>query len=255
MNNLPKEYIEVLDKGYVGLVDSMGTDLTPVAAARVSYNKTTKLEEDGTLNSKDERLLDFLVREQHTSPMRHAALSFEVNAPLIVARQWWKYAVASTHVDNNLAWNESSRRYITEQPEFYVPRSDQWRTKPANSKQGSGPAMRSIPDSAWQSVKLADDYGNVWTMRLLEHIKNSEELYEYAMQNGMAPEQARLFLPAYAMYVKWRWTASLAAVLHFIEQRTAGDAQYEIQQYAKAVKELTTHRFPKTVEFMLRKSG
>ena len=110
MNN---KIIEVLDKGYIRLVDALGHDLSIVNAARVSYDK-----ESLEFEPRDEKLIKFLIREGHTSPLRHAALTFEVYAPLMVARQWWKYAVASTHIDDQNGWNESSRRYITEQEEF-----------------------------------------------------------------------------------------------------------------------------------------
>lgn len=123
--------INVLDKGYVILHDVMGSDLTIVNAARVSYNKR---KEELDLN--DEKLIRFLAKHDHTSPFRHATLQFEVYAPLMVARQHWKYVVGSDHVMD--AWNESSRRYVTEDPEFYIPKEDEWRSKPENSKQGSG---------------------------------------------------------------------------------------------------------------------
>ena len=112
--------IDVLDKGYVRLVDVLGSDLSIVNAARVSYDK-----ESQDITEKDEKLIAFLIREKHTSPLRHAALTFEVYAPLMVARQHWKYAVASTHIDDQNGWNESSRRYITEKEEFYLPLGDQ----------------------------------------------------------------------------------------------------------------------------------
>src|SRR6056300_1285917 len=125
--------VDVLDKGYVRLVDHMGSDLSVVNAARVSYDK-----EAAELSDRDRKLINFLIREKHTSPFRHAAITFEVYAPLVVARQWCKYAVSSTHVDDQNGWNESSRRYITEDEEFYVPAATEWRSKPENGKQGSG---------------------------------------------------------------------------------------------------------------------
>src|SRR5690606_20226756 len=123
--------IDVLDKGYVRLRDVMGDDRTIANAARVSFDKRTE-----ELTEKDERLIAFLAREGHESPFRHASLQFEVYAPLMVARQWWKYVVGSDHVMD--AWNESSRRYITENNEFYVPEAGEWRSYPDNVKQGSG---------------------------------------------------------------------------------------------------------------------
>jgi thymidylate synthase (FAD) len=218
--------IEVLDKGYVRLVDVLGNDLSIVNAARVSYDK-----ESEEFSDKDVKLINFLIREDHTSPLRHAALTFEVYAPLMVARQWWKYAVASTHVDDQNGWNESSRRYITESEEFYVPESDAWRSKPENSKQGSG-------------APIIEGKGHHFKVALERHVEDSVEMYQRAMDEGVAPELARLFLPAYGMYVRWRWTVSLQGAITFLNQRLPHDAQVEIQEYAKAVNELTKEAFP-----------
>jgi thymidylate synthase (FAD) len=220
--------INVLDKGYVRLVDVLGNDLSVVNAARVSYDK-----ESTEFGLKDEKLIDFLIREGHTSPLRHAALTFEVYAPLMVARQWWKYAVSSTHVDDQNGWNESSRRYITEQEEFYIPKGDAWRSKPESSKQGSG-------------APLEASEGGWYTNKLYDHVWQGVTLYNKALENGIAPEQARLFLSAYGMYVRWRWTVSLQGVITFLDQRLPHDAQVEIQEYAKAVKDLSAQAFPKT---------
>lgn len=220
--------INVLDKGYVRLVDTLGNDLSVVNAARVSYDK-----EVIEFSRKDAGLLNFLVREGHTSPFRHAALTFEVYAPLFVARQWWKYAVASSHVDDQNGWNESSRRYITESEEFYVPSASSWRSKPENSKQGSGEPIN--PSS-----------GFYYTNKLNDTITEGVRLYQEAMNDNIAPEVARLFLPAYAMYVRWRWTVSLQGVMTFLDQRLEHDAQKEIQDYAFAVKDLAHGAFPET---------
>lgn len=220
---------DVLDHGYVRLVDQLGNDLAVVNAARVSYDK-----ESYEFTAKDEGLLNFLIREGHTSPFRHAALTFEVYAPLFVARQWWKYAVSSTHVDDQNGWNESSRRYITEQEEFYVPDSLEWRSKPESSKQGSG-------------APLDMEKGMMLTADLMYHVDKGVEKYQQAMELGVAPELARLFLPAYGMYVRWRWTASLQAVMTFLEQRLGHDAQVEIQEYALAIRELTAIAFPRSI--------
>jgi len=223
---------QVLDKGYVRLVDVMGSDLTVVNSARVSYNKAkTELDE------KDIRLIKFLAREGHTSPFRHATLQFEIYAPLMVARQWWKYVVGSDHVMD--AWNESSRRYITEEPAFYIPKADQWRSAPQNSKQGSGEPLSSM-------------IGEWFNQELEKHIQTGQKLYEEALKIGIAAEQARLFLPAYGMYVRWYWTASLQSVAHFLNQRLEHDAQKEIQEYAIAVYELAIEKFPVSLGELLR---
>lgn len=224
---IPDNYLPVLDKGYVGLVDVMGDDLSVANAARVSYDKTSP-----EMSDKDKRLIDFLWREEHTSPFRHAVLSFEIYAPLMVARQHWKYAVASTFVDDQNGWNESSRRYITEEPAFYMPK--EWRSAPENSKQGSGPVV-----GAFMS--------DMFSKELMDHIKVSEYLYEKALRSGIAPEQARLFLPAYGMYVRYRWTVSLHGAMHFLHQRMAHDSQVEIQEYARAIFKLSQEKFPHSI--------
>ena len=218
--------IDVLDEGYVRLVDTLGDDLSVVNAARVSYDK-----ESGDFEARDAKLIQFLIREGHTSPLRHAALTFEVYAPLFVARQWWKYAVSSTHVDDQNGWNESSRRYITEEEQFYVPLPEEWRSKPANSKQGSGEPI---------DPEIGADY----TQLLIQHIASGTKAYHAAMDDGVAPELARLFLPAYGMYVRWRWTVSLQGVMTFLDQRLEHDAQWEIQKYAQAVQQLSNEAFP-----------
>lgn len=221
--------IDVLDKGYVRLVDVLGSDLSIVNAARVSYDK-----ESTEITEKDIKLIAFLIREGHTSPLRHAALTFEVYAPLMVARQHWKYTVASTHIDDQNGWNESSRRYITEKEEFYLPLGDQWRSKPENSKQGSG-------------APVDIGTGEFYTEKLNDLIEYSQSLYQKALDDNIAPELARLFLPAYGMYVRYRWTVSLQGVITFLTQRLEHDAQVEIQEYAKVINELTTEAFPHTI--------
>ncbi len=227
------EKINVLDEGYVRLVDTLGSDASVVNAARVSYDKEIEL-----MDEKDEKLMVWLWKNGHTSPFRHAALTFEVYAPLFVARQWWKYAVASSHVDDQNGWNESSRRYITENEQFYVPLPGQWRSKPENSKQGSGDPV---------DVEL----GSKYFVELVKLIGEGTHLYHEAMDDGIAPELARLFLPAYGMYVRWRWTTSLHGAIHFIQQRVEHDAQVEIQDYAKAVRQLMAKAFPTTSRIFL----
>lgn len=233
-----KPAIDVLDNGYVIFKDFLGDDLKPVNAAKVSYDKESK-----TFGEREERLLKFLGREDHTSPFRHAVLQFECFAPLMVARQWWKYIVGSAHKEfeqDNLqdpftAWNESSRRYISEEPVFYLPTESEWRGQPANSKQGSN-----------GFVPL--EIGAEATKRLIETQTKAIENYEWAIENDIATEQARLFLPAYGLYVRWYWTASLQGVAHFLNQRLSHDAQKEIQDFAQAVDELSRTVFPIAIE-------
>jgi thymidylate synthase (FAD) len=229
------EMINVLDKGYVRLVDVMGSDLSVSNSARVSYDKAST-----ELSEADVRLIKFLAREGHTSPFRHATIQFEVYAPLMVARQHWKYIVGSDHTMD--AWNESSRRYVTEEPTFYVPDPDEWRSAPENSKQGSGSPVE---------TKTGFDL----TVELSEYIEKGERLYNEAMAQGVAAEQARLFLPAYGMYVRYYWTASLQSVAHFLNQRLAHDSQVEIQAYAKAVYELVKPHFPISIDELVNEEA
>jgi thymidylate synthase (FAD) len=216
--------IEVLDNGYVRLVDSMGSDLSVVNAARASFSK-----ESDEWSIKDGKLIDFLARENHMSPFRHAFMTFEFKAPLMVARQHWKYVVGSDHTMDS--WNESSRRYVTMEPEFYIPTPDQWRLAAEDKKQGSS--------------GLAGPWiGSILTTELSQLIDKCESLYNMALDNGIAPEQARLFLPAYGMYVVYRWSCSLQSVALFLNQRLSEDSQVEIQEYAKAVYTLAQPIYP-----------
>lgn len=168
------------------------------------------------------------------SPFRHAQMSFEIYAPLVVARQWWKHCIGSSFTENSPAWNESSRRYITENNEFYVPK--QWRLQGDNIKQGSSNEVHS------ESIEF--------TEKLKSHIKKSEELYREAIERGLAIEQARFFLPAYCLYIRYYWTASLQAVFNFIKLRTHDSAQAEIRDYAKEVESHLKEKFPISWEVM-----
>lgn len=248
--------IKVLDKGYVTLVDYMGSDLSTVNAARCSYGKRSE-----KLTEKDIRLIKFLARENHMSPFRHSVLQFEVYSPLMIARQWFKYRVGSAHTEDTAsnneviftnngdddgfsdplhARNEASRRYITMTPEFYIPAPTEWRSKPENSKQGSG-------------EPLSEELGKMFTALLINQIDEGMKNYEFALEQGVAPEQARLFIPsAYGLYTAWYWTVSLQGVCHFLNQRLQDDAQSEIRKYAEAVYKLAIEKFPVSVEELVK---
>lgn len=213
----------------------MGTDLDVVNAARVSFEK----EITWPLEEKDESLIEYLVKNRHDSVLRHCAMTFEIYAPLMIARQWWKHTVASTHLDEQTGWNESSRRYVTEREKFYIPSVNEWRSAPENKKQGSGDVV---------DADIAAKYYKA----MIRIVEDSERLYQEALQDGIAPEQARLLLPAYAMYVRWRWTASLNSLLHFISLRKDPHAQYEIRQYADVVIDETIHAFPRTAQAWMK---
>jgi len=151
----------------------------------------------------------------------------------MVARQWYKHSVGSTHLDDQLGWNESSRRYVTENEVFYIPSVGQWRSAPESLKQGSGEAVNS-------------EVGAKCLQRLRASVNRGIHDYEEALKDGVAPEQARLLLPAYAMYVRWRWTASLNALLHFCSLRLGHGAQSEIIEYAQVINEFVKQEYPIT---------
>lgn len=218
--------MQVLDKGYVNVIDVMGSDISVVNSARVSFDKSVSF-----LDLSDLSLIDYLVRNKHDSVLRHCVMSFEIYAPLFVARQWWKHHVAATSVDEQNGWNESSRRYVTEEPEFYVPAS--WRGHAADKKQGSGAEVHPVISSKYSGL-------------MQYYAETGLYAYDAAMKDGICTEQARMFLPAYAMYIRWRWTASLNALLHFISLRLDSHAQWEIQQYATAVAGAVKEAFPIT---------
>lgn len=219
--------IDVLDKGYVRLRDKMGGDLKPADVARVSFDRKA----DEFTDEQNERLINYLFRNKEYSCIRHNVVSLEVHMPLMVARQIYKYSIASSFREDQNGWNESSRRYITEEPEFYIPMQNQWRTAPDNKKQGSG-------------QPLDDSDGKELTASLMQYVEDSVNLYNRAISLGVAVEEARLFLPAYGMYVRCYWTASLNAIFHFLDERLAGNAQSEIRDYAEAVEKIIKAEFP-----------
>lgn len=206
----------------------MGSDLDVANSARVSFDK-----EVSSLSDSDIKLIEFLIKHRHDSTLRHCVMTFEVYAPLMIARQWWKHHIGATMIDEQDGWNESSRRYITEKEEFYIPDASSWRSVPENRKQGSGEA-------------LPTDVGAKYLQRLRASVQRGMADYEQALEDGVAPEQARLLLPAYAMYVRWRWTVSLNAALHFLSLRVKNDAQYEIRRYADVVNFIVQENYPIT---------
>lgn len=220
-------YENVLDKGYVRLRDKMGNDFTPADVARVSFDRSASEFTD----EKNEKLIRYLFKNKEYSCIRHNVMSFEIYMPLMVARQIYKYSIASSFREDQNGWNESSRRYITEEPEFYIPAHNQWRTSPENKKQGSG-------------APLSNEKGKIYTEKLMKNIDQSMELYEQALADNIAVEEARLFLPAYGMYVRCYWTASLNALFHFLDERLAGNAQSEIRDYAEAIEGIIEDQFP-----------
>ena len=200
----------------VQLVDQMGSDLSVVNAARVSYDKMSDWE-DGELSGRDERLIKYLAKHKHTSPFGHAFASFRVTAPVFVARQLVKHKF--------LRWNEISRRYVNYTPEFYEPN---WRSKPENSKQGSGGPMEISLDTE---------------MLYFATIRNALATYDRMIKEGVAPEQARAILPQ-NMMTSWIWSGSLDAWADMCRLRCAHDTQYETRLVATEIDVVMENEFP-----------
>lgn len=205
----------------VTLIDSCGTDLSVVNAARVSFDKESSYEEsrDGLsweLPEKDAKLISYLARHQHTSPFNHAFASFRVKAPIFVARQLVKHKF--------LPWNEVSRRYVDSEPEFFIPAV--WRKKADNVKQGSSD----------EPVAMTMDIGRASTAATLE-------TYKYLLKLGVCPEQARMVLPQNTM-TEWIWSGTLGAWADMCRLRLDPHAQYETRIVAEQVAKHMQSKFP-----------
>ena len=222
--------IDVLDKGYIELVDTLGDDLTPVNAARVSFGGRSK-----DFTDKDRRLSKFLIKHKHFSPFRHQHIQIIIKAPEFVMRQWYKHVVGiettSSSVTKDHAWNEISGRYIPVQ-EYYYP--EVWRKQSDDNKQASEGELDDL-----QQKRMALVYKTF--------MNQVEMAYETMVNSGMAKEQARIVLPL-SQYTLVYWTASFQSVMNFIELRDEPTAQWEIQQYAKVLKEIMLETFPETTK-------
>ena len=220
--------IDVLDKGYIELVDTLGDDLTPVNAARVSFDGFSE-----TFTDKDRKLSKFLIKHKHHSPFRHQHCMFILKAPEFVMRQWYKHVVGiettSAHVTKDHAWNEISGRYVP-YDEFYEP--TEFRKQSEDNKQASD--------------GLVDDQIRA-TMMWREAQTKTIETYKELLDMGMAREQARSILPL-TVYTKVWWTASFQSIMNFIELRDEPTSQVEIQEYARALKEIMLDIFPETTK-------
>ena len=204
----------------VTYVDHMGDDLSVVNAARVSFGKKSRLEcidmvkGKFVLNHKDAKLIKYLAKHNHKSPFNHTFVSFHVKAPIFVARQLVKHEY--------MPWNEISRRYVDEEPEFYKP--DHWRGRSADKKQGSEGQVKSnfgieyYHEKAWQA-------------------------YDQLLNEGVAPEQARMVLPQ-SMMTEWYWSGTLYAFAKMCQLRCAKDTQQESREVAYQVSEYMEKLFP-----------
>lgn len=236
----------------VELVDRMGTDLTVVNAARVSFDKESELEvacwecswqgtypesdacpscgadnagwenkDDQRLSDKDAKLIKYLADHNHWSPFAHTSIQLRVKAPIFVARQLVKHQVGGV-------WNEVSRRYVDSEPEFWFP--EQWRGRPAGSmKQGSS--------------GIVDEQG-LWLKQYVEQQTNAMLFtYNELLKNNVAPEQARMILPQ-NMMTEWYWTGSLMFFCRVCRERLAPGAQQETREVAEQIAEIVAPLFP-----------
>ena len=209
----------------VTYIDHMGSDLTVANAARVSFGKVSEMEDDPwgppRLKKKDDKLIRYLAKHKHISPFGHCFASFHVKAPIFVARQLVKHKF--------LRWNEISRRYVDDEPEFYTP--DVWRGKSADKKQGSDGVVDvgDWGDTNWACLKAYND--------LLEH--------------GVAPEQARMVLPQSTM-TEWYWSGSLDAFADMCRLRCKEDTQYESRVVANQISIIMQGLYPVSWEALMK---
>ena len=220
--------IDVLDKGYIEVVDKLGDDLTPVNAARVSFGGRSDIFEE-----KDRKLSKFLIKHKHFSPFRHQHVMFIIKAPEFVMRQWYKHVVGIETTSNSStkdhAWNEISGRYV-EVEDYYIPTV--FRAQSDDNKQAS-------------EGEVEDQKGSLQSWE--DSIVHAKIFYDGLLRRGVAKEQARCILPL-SQYTEVYWTASFQAIMNFIELRNESTSQWEIQQYAKVLLELMHETFPKITE-------
>jgi thymidylate synthase (FAD) len=212
MSNLnipPANHVKVLDgQGWVGLIDQLGTETTIVNAARVSFGRLKDQMDD-----RDAALLNYLIENRHTSPLEHVAFTFSVHCPLFVRGQW--------HRHRTWSYNEISRRYTEVDIEFYTPAK-----------------LRRQAETNRQASVASDDFNDGAMSALIAgHNHHSLELYNQLLEAGVCREQARGVLPQNMMVTFWA-TVDLNNLLHFLELRDSEHAQWEIREYAQAIKHL-----------------
>ena len=202
----------------VTYVNHMGSDLSVVNAARVSFGKKSSYEM-GQLAEKDRRLIHYLARHKHTSPFGHVFASFHVRAPVFVARQLVKHKF--------LRWNEISRRYVNTPPEFYEPA---WREAAENKKQGSGDVM-----GKGERKPVENKYEQL--------TKGAARTYRRMLELGVCEEQARMVLPQ-SMMTEWYWSGSLDAFADMCHLRCKSDTQEESREVAELIEDQMMTLYP-----------
>jgi len=219
-NKPPFPVISVLGHGTIQVRNVMGTDLTIVNAARVSFGKF-----HSQLEQKDEKLIHYLLKNRHFSPFRHCFVSFHVKCPIFVQRQFWKHLLGCEYSFKDTGYNEISGRYI-EMKQFFEPSS--FRKQSKINKQGSEGEIDSQPKAL-----------QLWR----KTINQTKEAYQQLLAMGVCKEQARGLLPC-STYTEFIWSASFQAILNFIELRCERHAQYEIRKYAEEMKKIMIQLFP-----------
>ena len=214
----------------VTYIDHMGSDLSVVNAARVSFGKKSEMVctdlQVGTweLKPQDTKLIRYLAKEKHYSPFNHTFVTFHVKAPIFVARQLQKHEY--------MIWNEISRRYVDSDPEFYKPKT--WRGRSSDKKQGSSETIvEGVSTVKWTN-------GNS-TLRDVAQVCLAE--YKYLIFKGVAPEQARMVLPQSTM-TEWYWSGTMKAVHKMCSLRCKPDTQLETQIVANHIDEEMAKLFP-----------
>jgi thymidylate synthase (FAD) len=211
--------IKVLDHGFVRLDAAEATDLSVVNGARVSF-----LQMRETMDSRDEGLIRFLMRERHASPFEHNLFRFHIRCPIAVAREWMRHRWSS--------FNEHSLRYAQAVDEFYVPEPGQVRTQV-----GKPGAYRFEPVDSETALRVQD------LMR--KHYQEAWNLYQELLEMGVARELARYVLPV-ALYTEFYWSVNARSLMNFLMLRNAEEAMWEIRQYAAAVEEFFAGLMPAT---------
>ena len=224
--------IHVLDHGFVELVDHMGSDLTVVNSARVSFGKRKTELSDG-----DKKLIKYLAQHKHWSPFRHVYVQFHCKVPEFVARQWYKHVVGIAYTDAatiDHAWNEVSLRYVdASEFDYYIPQG--FRKQSEDNKQASTDEVLTDPKIEASFKKQCDE---------------ALKLYHSLIEQGVAREQARGVLPL-TIYTEFYWSVSLQALVNFIQLRKHAGAQYEIRLYAEALEQFVKQVVPVSYEALL----
>lgn len=212
----------------VALIDKMGTDLTVVNAARVSFNKESEYTDDGTLFPRDEKLIGYLAKHNHWTTFGHCYLTLRIKCPIFVARQLGKHQVG-------LVWNEVSRRYVDDEPEFYFPKI--WREKAENVKQGS--SDKPVDLSSIENMEC----GTGCILFPHEAVEACLETYKALLEMGVCAEQARMVLPQ-NMMTEFYWSGSLAAFSRVCKLRLDPHTQQETREVAKMISDVCADNFP-----------